>query len=240
MSVGGVTVRMSTDPSVSGAATAPEFDAAELAELTGGLSADQVRQALEHAAAVASASPTPGDWSGPAPTGPLGPVTSLATSVMVDMYVPLDGAAILAMTGRSLRALDGSIRQRMASVTHRTEVSNELTSQLESLNEIRGQMEGEDKVNPDEIFLADGSTAREYLESIGQPVVGKKLQIEELDATSGIVNQQLAQVSSGSELVMIQLQQDVARRAQILTLGTNLMSKLNQTLAQISNNVGGR
>lgn len=240
MPVGGVTVRLSTDPSVSGAAPAAEIDAAELAELTGGLSAAQIREALAQAAAIADASPTPGAYHGPAPTGPAGPTTELATSVMYDMYVPLDGAAVLAMTSRSLRSLDSSIRQRMSAISDRTATSNALTNKLAQLQEVRRVMDGDDKVRPDTPVTIDGevTTVGEFMESIGKPIEGSRLNDTELDAVVAQVNQDLAKVSAGSEMTMIQLRQDVAQRAQILTLGSNMVSKFNQTLDQIASQVG--
>jgi hypothetical protein len=164
---------------------------------------------------------------------------------------------VLNLVRHRMDDVDLQIRSRSDEVLRSTERANELSNQLQALEAIKAKTVSQggsdpsieyDAANGDEAHLVHLSgrsltvaeVAAEYglTDDLQALVKDGKVKASALNDLVESRRQELQRTNSGNELKMMELQQLMQRRAEVLSLGTNLLRTLHEATQQIVRNVG--
>jgi hypothetical protein len=164
---------------------------------------------------------------------------------------------ILHLVRHRMDDVDLQIRSRSDEVLRSTERANELSNQLQALEAIKAKTVSQggsdpsieyDTANGDEAHLVHlngrsltvAQVAAEYglTDDLQALVKDGKVKASALNDLVKSRRQELQRTNSGNELKMMELQQLMQRRAEVLSLGTNLLRTLHEATQHIVRNVG--
>jgi hypothetical protein len=186
---------------------------------------------------------------GPAPAAAVGLDPSLLDGVSPEM--------ILGLVRLRMGDADMQIQSRSEEILRSTDRANELSNQLQALEAIKAQAVSQGGNDPS-IQYVNGDRDSDHLVQLH----GQELTVEEVARRYGLSaeleglqngqsirasaigdlvesrRQELQRANSGNEIKMMELQQLMQRRAEILSLGTNLLRTLHEATQQIVRNLG--
>lgn len=172
----------------------------------------------------------------------------------------LDGVSpemVLGLVRLRMDDVDMQIQSRSEEILHSTDRANELSNQLQALEAVKAKTVSQGGKNPS-IEYTNEDRDDEHLVQIN----GQSLTVAEVAARYGLSDdleslqnggeikasalgdlvesrrQELQRTNSGNEIKMMELQQLMQRRAEVLSLGTNLLRTLHEATQQIVRNLG--
>jgi hypothetical protein len=188
-----------------------------------------------------------------------GPVTAVASGPAADAPPPmLEGLSpemVLALVRQRMEDLDLQIHSRSAEILRSTEKARALSAEIQALEAIKAKAVSQGGKDPsirydhrgsDNLVSIDGGShtvaevARRYGVSgaVEGLVKDGKISASALSDLIESRRQELQRVNSGNEIRMMELQQLMQRRAEILSLGSNLLRTFHEATQQIVRNVG--
>ena len=166
--------------------------------------------------------------------------------------------SIIMMLRMRMNDVDNQVSQITSQVTEKTNKAQELSRQLEALYALKEQCAAGGSATSMYAAATDDTptsqmelngkmvSAHEYLQSfgIGDELKAKKGEgnyavytTSQIDTLIDKKKQEIQTVNSGNELAMVQLQNLMQQRSQVISLGSNLLKSLNETKDSIIHNM---
>jgi hypothetical protein len=162
---------------------------------------------------------------------------------------------VLALVRQRMDDLDLQIHSRSAEILRSTETARALSAEIQALEAIKAKAVSQGGKDPsirydhrgsDNLVSIDGGNhtvaevARRYgvSDAVEGLVKDGKISASALSDLIESRRQELQRVNSGNEIRMMELQQLMQRRAEILSLGSNLLRTFHEATQQIVRNVG--
>lgn len=164
---------------------------------------------------------------------------------------------ILSLVRLRMDDVDMQIQSRSEEILRSTDRADELSNQLQALEAIKAKTVSQGGKDPSIEYDNDDRDAEHLVQLHGQPFTvaevaaryGLTDDLESLEkggeikasALGDLVEsrrQELQRTNSGNEIKMMELQQLMQRRAEVLSLGTNLLRTLHEATQQIVRNLG--